>query len=82
MKGQIKGPGPIQGLGWALALSWKAGSGKQTLIYTSHVLRERRFSFFLSQKNTHPQKTSFWDDFKRGIRYQDLLRLVIWSRMH
>ena len=56
----MKGPGPIQGPGWALYL---ALSPLFALLFVPQALHLGMFVY-------------------REIGYRDLLRLVIWSRMH
>ena len=48
--------------------------------YNSCVWRLAHLETF-SEKYTL-KKTTFLDVFLRGIRYRDLIRFVIWSRMH
>ena len=54
------------------------------LVHTTHVLlglsRLETFSEICTLKKK--RKTILLDVLLRGIRYRDLLRLVIWSRMH
>jgi hypothetical protein len=59
----------------------EVSQASQGLVHTTHVLLGLSRLETFSEKCTL-KKTTFLDVFLRGIRYRDLLRLVIWSRMH
>ena len=57
----------------------KARPGAYNLCAPGTIKLSRLETF--SEICTPDTKTQFWDVCLRGVRYRDLIRLVIWSRM-